>query len=271
MKKLQVKKIIVSNNVKSLREIDPVEKALIEKKIPGQKGERGIQGEKGLTGDAGANGPIGPIGLYGRNGEPGKSGINGLKGVKGERGSQGQIGHKGEKGVKGKSGEQGRAGFPGVPGPKGDKGDKGDTGPKGERGDKGFLGPMPKHQWQGTRIRFQITKNEWGDWVDLKAEDIINLGIRPDSPANVTRLTQDATLNSDHEIIAGNTDSASFSIFLPKGLWKTHYRLSNTGLSGNVLTIVPNGTDLLYRHNESFDLIDGETIDLYYVDIDGWF
>lgn len=49
-------------------------------------------------------------------------------------------------------------------GPAGPKGDKGDRGPQGPGGD---LGPMPLHEWDGTKIRFQLTLDEWGDWHDI--------------------------------------------------------------------------------------------------------
>lgn len=40
-----------------------------------------------------------------------------------------------------------------------EKGDKGDTGSKGDK---------PKHQWDGTKIRFENSDGSWGQWVDLK-------------------------------------------------------------------------------------------------------
>lgn len=27
---------------------------------------------------------------------------------------------------------------------------------------------MPKHQWDGTKLRFQLTERKWGKWVDLR-------------------------------------------------------------------------------------------------------
>lgn len=41
-------------------------------------------------------------------------------------------------------------------------------GEKGEQGDHGEIGPMPKHQWDGTNIRFEIAPDEWGQWVNLQ-------------------------------------------------------------------------------------------------------
>lgn len=40
----------------------------------------------------------------------------------------------------------------------------------GEKGDKGDTGPMPKHDWSGTALRFENPDGTWGDRVDLKGE-----------------------------------------------------------------------------------------------------
>jgi len=40
------------------------------------------------------------------------------------------------------------------------------------------IGKPPKHQWDGTKIRFQNPNNSWGRWVDLKGEKG-NPGITP--------------------------------------------------------------------------------------------
>ena len=33
---------------------------------------------------------------------------------------------------------------------------------------RGEIGPMPRHQWRGTRLRFEMAPGEWGKWVDLE-------------------------------------------------------------------------------------------------------
>lgn len=40
----------------------------------------------------------------------------------------------------------------------------------GEKGDKGDVGPMPKHDWSGTALRFQNPDGTWGNRVDLKGD-----------------------------------------------------------------------------------------------------
>lgn len=38
---------------------------------------------------------------------------------------------------------------------------------KGDKGDTGLTGPMPNHQWNGTRVQFQTSTGAWGNLVDL--------------------------------------------------------------------------------------------------------
>lgn len=32
------------------------------------------------------------------------------------------------------------------------------------------MGPMPKHEWRGTELRFQQTSGKWGKWTDLQGK-----------------------------------------------------------------------------------------------------
>jgi len=59
---------------------------------------------------------------------------------------------KGEQGPKGEMGPQGPAGR---------------DGKDGKDGQDGEIGPMPNHQWDGKRIRFEKPDGTWGEWVDL--------------------------------------------------------------------------------------------------------
>lgn len=55
----------------------------------------------------------------------------------------------------------------------------------GQQGDKGDTGPMPKHDWSGTALRFQNPDGTWGNRVDLKG----NPGNRVNAePATTTTL-----------------------------------------------------------------------------------
>ncbi|WP_304736527.1 hypothetical protein [uncultured Desulfovibrio sp.] len=40
----------------------------------------------------------------------------------------------------------------------------------GLQGEKGDTGPMPRHDWKGTALRFENADGTWGDRVDLKGE-----------------------------------------------------------------------------------------------------
>lgn len=40
----------------------------------------------------------------------------------------------------------------------------------GRDGMPGLPGPIPKHEWNGTHIRFQKSDGNWGDWVDVLGE-----------------------------------------------------------------------------------------------------
>lgn len=38
------------------------------------------------------------------------------------------------------------------------------------RGTNGDTGPMPAHEWKGSRLRFQNPDGTWGEWVDLRGK-----------------------------------------------------------------------------------------------------
>lgn len=90
--------------------------------------------------------------------------LPGPPGADGKRGERGEIGPRGEAGVAGKDGQRG------VAGPRGPSGKDGAPGKDGIDGQDGDVGPMPKHQWRGTELRFQQSKKKWGDWVDLRGQ-----------------------------------------------------------------------------------------------------
>ena len=66
--------------------------------------------------------------------------------------------------VKGPIGEQGPAGEAGPQGPSGEQGTAGDRGPRGAAGP---IGPMPRHEWRGSWLRFETEANKWGQWTNL--------------------------------------------------------------------------------------------------------
>lgn len=88
---------------------------------------------------------------------------------------------------------------------------------------------------------------------------------------NVSRYTANQTLIAANHHVEGATDGAAFIITLPAGRLGTEYRITNTGTSGNVLTITPDGAELLLGENSSFILFDDEALLLVYSDAGGWF
>ena len=53
----------------------------------------------------------------------------------------------------------------------------GPRGPQGEKGEKGDKGDKPKHEWEGTKLRFENPDGTWGRFVDL-ANKMLNYGSR---------------------------------------------------------------------------------------------
>jgi hypothetical protein len=57
---------------------------------------------------------------------------------------------------------------------------RGQRGPRGEAGksirglpgfgDRGPIGPMPRHEWKESRLRFEIERDKWGPWVELRGK-----------------------------------------------------------------------------------------------------
>jgi hypothetical protein len=43
-------------------------------------------------------------------------------------------------------------------------------GKDGKDGEAGKSGAIPKHEWDGTRLRFQKPDGKWGEWVDLRGK-----------------------------------------------------------------------------------------------------
>lgn len=86
----------------------------------------------------------------------------------GPAGNTGPRGADGPPGRPGRNGDRGPAGPVGPRGPAGPAGNDGESGKDGAPGRDGDVGPMPKHEWKGTKLRFQLTPSKWGKWVDLQ-------------------------------------------------------------------------------------------------------
>jgi Collagen triple helix repeat (20 copies) len=125
----------------------------------GRDGRDGVDGRRGARGARGADGPVGErgAGAYDLACRQGFIGTESawIESLRGERGAQGE---RGAEGLEGKAGE---------------------LGPRGPKGDKGELGDMPRHEWEGTRLRFEQGPDgeEWGDWTDLRGPPGIGGGV----------------------------------------------------------------------------------------------
>jgi hypothetical protein len=133
------------------------------------------------------------------------------------------------------------------------------------------------------RIYFDTTDTYIGANVD-DPEDLViaanqDILLEPDNATitnsgrinNTTRVvTTPYNILATDEIIVVDTDAVARTTNLPAGVDGTHYSISNTGTSGNQVTISPNGAELLLGVNANFLLSDGESLDLYYETTEGW-
>lgn len=119
----------------------------------------------------------------------------------GEQGPQGPIGERGFPGVKG---EQGPEGPMGPEGPEGPQGLIGFTGPRGLKGD------MPRHEWRGTFIRFELPNGEWSDWVNLQGSpaEAIEYGNAGPSMPSVTVVQGSTRFEGVTKIVLGDNLTA---------------------------------------------------------------
>lgn len=100
----------------------------------------------------------------GRPGDRGEDGAPGEKGAPGQDVDQSALAALVDECVK-RADALRPAAKDGARGPRGPKGDKGDQGDPGEDGPPG---PKPKHEWDGSRLRFEKPSGKWGDWTDLR-------------------------------------------------------------------------------------------------------
>lgn len=74
----------------------------------------------------------------------------------------------GERGMPGPRGIPGKDGAPGRDGRDGQDGADGLNGIDGKDGKDGAPGLSPRHEWDGSKIRFQSADGTWGEWVDVR-------------------------------------------------------------------------------------------------------
>jgi len=116
------------------------------------------------------------------------------------------------------------------------------------------------------------------DYYLVAREDSNILGVDIQMPlktsssriADTTRVTTTYTvLVTDHHVFA-DTDGGAFTATLPAGVDGQVIKIMNTGTSSNLLTIAPNGADLLIGVNSNFTLYDGEALLIVYDSTEGW-
>jgi hypothetical protein len=86
-----------------------------------------------------------------------------------------------------------------------------------------------------------------------------------------TRVTSGpyTVLIADH-VIYFDTDSAAITVNLTAGTAGRNLKLINCGSSGNNLSVVPNGAELIKGANSTYPLLDGEDLDITYESTEGW-
>ena len=120
------------------------------------------------------------------------------------------------------------------------------------------------------------------DWPDALVEDYLNIldnlititnevNNLIDQTTGVTRVTADYDIQVEDGTIYCDTDGGSFSVFLPEGVSGETHRIISTGSSGNTVTVVPDGAELLNGFNDSEILYDSENLQLQYQSDEGWF
>ena len=87
----------------------------------------------------------------------------------------------------------------------------------------------------------------------------------------IRRGVEQLTILVTDSVIFCNTDSAGFTATLPAGVSGQTFKVINSGSSGNLLTVAPNGSEHLLGVNSNFSLFDAETLDLTYDSTDGWY
>ncbi len=94
----------------------------------------------------------------------------------------------------------------------------------------------------------------------------INTGVR----VRVTRVTSNTTLNNTYHHVFVDTNAGDVNITLPAGESGAQYIIYNCGTSGNVVTIIPNGTDEILGENSNYDVADGDDEMLTFETTEHW-
>lgn len=88
---------------------------------------------------------------------------------------------------------------------------------------------------------------------------------------NTTRYTTTQAIPVTDSRVFANTDGGAWTATLPPGAEGQALKITNTGSSGNLLTVAPNGAEHLIGVNSNWILFDGETLVLTFNATDGWY
>lgn len=149
------------------------------------------------------------------------------QGAPGEDGKQGPPGPQGPRGDKGERGERGPQGERGPMGLRGEAGANGQRGDIGPRGLVGPIGPMPAHQWQDTRLRFEKAPGKWGEWVDLQGPPGMASPWQPSAhrpgayvaatrTRQITVVTANYTVKQTDDIVLVDASGGDVTVTLPR-------------------------------------------------------
>lgn len=109
-----------------------------------------------------------------------------------------------------------------LPGPKGEQGNP------GLQGEQGRMGPIPNHEWEGTKLRFELPTGEWGEFVDL---------VGPEGPARI--INGDS---KDGRLVKGG--GASHFYLLQDTPNKQNPKVPYQGYEDNVVVVSSDGKKL---------------------------
>jgi hypothetical protein len=100
-------------------------------------------------------------------------------------------------------------------------------GPPGPQGPQGDVGPMPLHQWRGSELRFQLSPEQWGAWVDLQGppgkdgERVVGGGYAPSSVGlftlNSAGIVPGPTSGDVTKFLRGDATWQTPSSYMPGG------------------------------------------------------
>ncbi len=103
--------------------------------------------------------------------------------------------------------------------------------------------------------------------LDLALDTTITRVVFDDSPYTVSAASEVVAAN---EVFVCDTDGGAIAFNLPEGTDGRNLRIANTGKSSNLVTVTPDGTELMTGANASRTLGDKSVIRLVFETTEGW-